>query len=373
MVTSTSTQPSDSELVTTVPLASPVHSPETPRKVVTPTLTPSQPSNNVLIVTNSGASESTPLREGKTISEVGNKTPFAEGSNSQLSSTPRLVVTNPDSTELETANVLLQLDRIPDNLDAEYDNAELLTVDTEPLEDFACNLKEQEEDVGVNPSGNHPVENDGDTDSDKTVDYTSEQQPARDQSSITQKGKLSYKHYRIRRSPITAPTRNLQCYYCEVICHSKREMNNHHKAEHTTVKCPDCTKVFPTPDALQCHKYIHQDTHRYKCALFDKICAFKSDLDMHMLKHVDDKKWYSEHDGCSRDFKRKSDLTAHEVVHTGEDFICKFPHCKYTNKDPWLLKWHQRVHTKEAKVCCPHCPEKFVFYQQMKHHKKNTH
>ena len=94
---------------------------------------------------------------------------------------------------------------------------------------------------------------------------------------------------------------------------------------------------------------------------------------MHMLKHVEDKRWYCSFDGCNRDFKRKSDLTAHEVVHKREDFICEFPKCSFTNKDPRLVKRHQRVHTREAKVGCPGCPEKFIFYQQMKRHKKVAH
>ena len=139
------------------------------------------------------------------------------------------------------------------------------------------------------------------------------------------------------------------------------------------MKCPDCDKLFPTPDALSRHRYVHDESHRFKCALCDKIYAFKSDLEQHMLKHTEEKLWYCPHDGCTRDFKRKSDLTAHEVVHTGEDFLCEFPNCIYKNKDPRLVKWHQRVHTKEAKVECPVCGEKFVFYMQMKHHRQRLH
>ena len=223
-------------------------------------------------------------------------------------------------------------------------------------------------------------DNDTDTDSDKTVDYTANQVlkvpkvPANEQDAMSPKGKLSYKHYGIvRQSPSSPPAKNLQCFYCEVICHSKLELNNHHKAEHAKVKCPDCIRVFPTPDALQIHRYLHQESHHYKCALCEKVCAFKSDLDMHKMKHKNEKVWYCPHGGCNRDFKRKSDLTAHEVVHSGEDFICEFPKCGYSNKDPRLVKRHQRVHTKEAKVKCPEYPEKFVFYQQMKRHRQNIH
>ena len=308
----------------------------------------------------------TELTQQKTVqnSVADNNTPNTEDATSQQGSTPCSVITNPDYQELETANLLLELGRTPNDLDIEYDNAELLPVDSAPLEDFTRAMKEQDTDNSTvtlprnsdkDSNNNHEGE-EGDTDSDRTVDYINDQpDTASSEPPQTSKGKLSYKHYGKRKSPVTAPKRNIQCYYCETICHSKREINNHHKAEHTTVKCPSCPKIFPTPDALFRHQYIHKATHRFKCALCDRTCAFKSDLNMHMLKHVDDRKWYCEHDGCNRDFKCKSDLTAHEVVHNGEDFICEFPKCKYTNKDPRLVKRHQRVHTREAKVQCPEC------------------
>ena len=185
---------------------------------------------------------------------------------------------------------------------------------------------------------------------------------------------IKYKQYGIRRSsPTTGPNRNRRCPYCDTICHSKREWNTHHKTEHTKVQCPDCKKLFPTPDALNRHRYIHNESHRFKCTVCDKICAFQSDLDQHNAKHNEEKIWYCPYDDCTRDFKRKSDLTAHEVVHTGEDFVCEFPKCGFTRKDPRLVKRHQRVHTREAKVECPICGEKFVFYMQMKRHRERVH
>ena len=313
------------------------------------------------------------------------QTPHSEDSRSLLSSTPRSVITDPDTQELDTANTLLQLGT-KTTLESRYDNSELLPVDSPPLDDFTRTLKERDTDNStlMLPTSDKDTENVENNDSDATVDYSKDATVAPDKNNkptsnenveqpTTPKGKLSYKHYGIRKSPVSAPIRNLQCYYCETVCHSKREMNNHHKAEHTTVQCATCGKIYPTPDALLRHQYIHQESHHYKCSLCDKTCAFKSDLDMHMLKHVEDKIWYCPYDGCTRDFKRKSDLTAHEVVHKGEDFICEAPNCPYTSKDPRLVKRHQRVHTREAKVRCPDCPEKFIFTQQLKRHQKAAH
>ena len=154
---------------------------------------------------------------------------------------------------------------------------------------------------------------------------------------------------------MTGKSKTMYCSFCETRFNSKKKLNNHHKAEHTHVKCPDCNKVFPTPDALQRHRYLHKESHRFKCALRDKICAFKSDLDLHMAIHNNNRIWYCTQDGCNQDFKRKSALTVHEVIHKGEDFMCEFPTCSYTNKDLRLVKRHQRVHTRDAKVKCTEC------------------
>ena len=94
---------------------------------------------------------------------------------------------------------------------------------------------------------------------------------------------------------------------------------------------------------------------------------------MHMAKHSDEKIWFCPHEGCDCDFKRKSDLTVHEVVHNGEDFLCEFPGCSYKNKDPHLVKRHQRVHTKLKTVKCTECHKMFVFYQQMERHRNKVH
>ena len=83
-----------------------------------------------------------------------------------------------------------------------------------------------------------------------------------------------------------------------------------------------------------------------KCEICDKICAFQSNLD----QHNEDKRWICPHDSCTHDFKRKSDLTVHEVTHTGEYFICEFPNCDFKRTDPRLVKQHQRIHTKQVTV-----------------------
>ena len=115
-----------------------------------------------------------------------------------------------------------------------------------------------------NNNGNKNKADEG-SDSDKTVDYNINDTST--EHVVSPKGRLKYKQYGIaRQSPKTAPNRSRQCPYCETVCHSKREWNIHHKAEHTKVKCPDCHKLFPTLDALNRHRYVHNESHRFKCA-----------------------------------------------------------------------------------------------------------
>ena len=213
------------------------------------------------------------------------------------------------------------------------------------------------------------------SDSDRTVAYGDNQSdipPTAEPRSP--KGVFRSKHYRIRRqSPTQSKTRHLRCMVCDAIFESKREINKHHHTEHANVTCPDCCRTFPTPDTLSHHRYIHQTNHQHTCKYCDKKCAFESDLKRHMEKHTEESPWICNNDDCGRIFKWKAELTAHEVTHTGETFMCEYPGCAFTNKDPRNVKRHHRVHTKEKKVKCKKCEESFVFYMQMKRHMERDH
>ena len=292
---------------------------------------------------------------------------------SQNKTTPCSVLTSPDAREMETANLLLGLGNPKESIktlqiiNAEIDNEEVVPIGA-PLEDITnMAWNTEHDDAGdIHDDSEKTVDYtetrtgiavQSDKASDKTVDYTknteSTERITNTDNSLevsSLKGSIRYRHYGIRRqSPKSTCNINMRCFYCDEteIFHSKRELNEHHRTTHTTVQCPDCCRVFPTLDALQRHRYVHNTTHQFKCHICNKICGFKSDLDMHMTVHIKEKMWPCPHDDCNREFKRKSDLTAHEVTHTGEDFICEFAGCHYKNKDPRLVKRHQRVHTKK--------------------------
>ena len=215
-----------------------------------------------------------------------------------------------------------------------------------------------------------------DSDSDRTVAYgdTQPEKSVTIEDQRSPKGVVKYKRYGIKRqSPSKTKVLRLRCFICDAIFDSKREINKHHRTEHANVTCPDCSRTFPTPDALSCHRYIHQTNHQHVCKYCDKKCAFESDLMRHMEKHKEESPWKCDKDDCGRVFKWKAELVAHEVTHTGETFMCEYLGCEFTNKDPRNVKRHYRVHTKEKKVKCKKCDELFVFYMQMKWHMEREH
>ena len=284
---------------------------------------------------------------------------------SQPSTTPRSVLSDPDDTKIETANTLLLLGSL-ENIDKMVDNEALLPVDKPRVNDFTQELATQE----LNDQSAD------DSDSDRTVAYDDSQPDIIPTTAEPRspKGEFRSKHYGIKRqSPPQSKVRHLRCLICDIVFDSKREINKHHRTEHANVACPDCHRNFPTPDALSRHRYIHQTDHQHKCKYCDKQCAFESDLMRHMEKHKEDSPWICDRDNCGRLFKRKAELTAHEVTHTGETFICEYPGCKFTNKDPRNVKRHHCVHTKEKKVKCKKCDKLFVFYMQMKRHMERDH
>ena len=203
---------------------------------------------------------------------------------------------------------------------------------------------------------NNPIDND-DTDDDITViynpsDYAPEAVSTPRES--PRKGVVSFKHYGIRqRSPKIIPKRKHKCCFCERSLNSKRELNAHHRVEHSSVRCPTCNKTFPTADAFQRHRYIHRNPQQFICDICQKVLPFESDLKRHKSSHIPAKKWICANASCGKDFKRKADLDLHAMTHSGVLHKCTHPGCKYSNLDPRNVTRHQRSHTHEAKVKCP--------------------
>ena len=178
------------------------------------------------------------------------KTPIrlSADNDSQPSTTPRSVLTDPDTNELETANALLQLGNPDDNLveiDKDLNNEQIMPVDNARVEDFAKNMAEEESIRDADAAN----QDSSDThESDKTVDYTIPEATENDiDEPISPKGTVRYKHYGIRRHSPSAPStiRRMKCFVCDVVLNSKKQLNHHHRVEHSDVTCPGLSKNLP--------------------------------------------------------------------------------------------------------------------------------
>ena len=318
-------------------------------RVVTTYTTP--PANNQ--VSHSSHQDSTPSRDGITEQTISDREPV----------------------DLEVAETLLQLHDAT-SPEPSSENEQILPVDVPKQIDIVNEMEaEKEKTLETLPEQSHSNSSADDDDAD-TIIYEQAVTPTRENPSVTspRRGTVIFKHYGIpRRSPKQRIIRKHCCSVCGKSKNSKKELNDHHRREHSGVICPTCGKEFATADSYQRHRYIHRNPAQHKCNICDKILPFESDLQRHMSSHTEGTRWYCSHAPCKRNFKRKADLDLHEVIHTGVLQKCTWPGCKYSNLDPRNVKRHQKSHTQKASVHCTKCDQVFVFYMQMKRHRDQDH
>ena len=151
------------------------------------------------------------------------------------------------------------------------------------------------------------------------------------------KGQLRTQTYGvIKRKPTS--NRTYTCIDCGAKRKSKQEINQHYREEHSSIKCPDCDRVFPTLDSLQRHRYSHVARDKFVCDKCGKEYPFESDLNQHKIKHRN--KEIKTHvcmtAGCEWSFMRKADLVSHAQNHSGT--VHKCDQCEYSATDIRYLK-----------------------------------
>ncbi|KAK2165518.1 hypothetical protein LSH36_49g07093 [Paralvinella palmiformis] len=198
--------------------------------------------------------------------------------------------------------------------------------------------------------------------------------------------------------------------------------------EGTSLKCPDCGKIFNMQCLLKKHMVIHTNLRPFKCDQCDKSFKMRETLKKHHRKvHWSDaeKRKYAEKHGwicpdcdkvstsvrdfhrhrtkhsdvrpyicdqCARQFKTQDGLNAHlkqmhsvtliqkedgttEAVRTLNYFACDFPDCDKKFRRHHMYLEHKKVHFSNERIPCDHpgCNKTYPTMFKMKEHKRSVH
>ena len=154
---------------------------------------------------------------------------------------------------------------------------------------------------------------------------------------------------------------------CERSTNTAGELNAHYRRRHPPVKCSICGREFDTPSSLNKHKYTH-NTPKHVCDHCGECFHFKSHYNSHIRKHLKNPSFQCMSSGCGKWFKRKGELNAHLVVHSGETVNCEEEGCSYSTNDPRNLRAHLRSHSDELPFKCIFCGKGHRYEEQKKRH-----
>ncbi|XP_029296701.1 zinc finger and SCAN domain-containing protein 12-like [Cottoperca gobio] len=161
---------------------------------------------------------------------------------------------------------------------------------------------------------------------------------------------------------------------------------NSHKAESQNQKGGKHGDSGPTTNAESEPKKIHHISHSnnackihldtptgmtfFKCEACGKEFKDKSRLNRHFMVHTGEKPYFC--NTCGRGFNDISTLRRHKTIHTGEKpYPCKTCGKYFRLKSD--LKVHMRTHTGEKPYSCNTCGKRYCRMMDLKWHMRITH
>ena len=268
----------------------------------------------------------------------------------------------------EAIEALLMLGVMPTLENNPGDNASLVPITGAAPDDIREAWQEDETleppptnqtlDQGINTAGNPPLgivigtaiksddKNDNDT-----------------QEVKIEKKDLNIKQYGIKRK--YKLDRKFKCKLCGEKLSSVQEFNQHCLDNHPPLPCPDCARIFISPQTLAKHRYTHAE-YMYEWADCGHGFTFKSQLESHRKVHLKMAGFVCFKPKCRKRFKRESELNAHLIVHDKKEIKCD--HCDYSNPDIRNVRAHMKVHSDRLPYHCPICQKGFKWQQQKRRH-----
>ncbi|XP_075698586.1 uncharacterized protein LOC142663700 [Rhinoderma darwinii] len=131
--------------------------------------------------------------------------------------------------------------------------------------------------------------------------------------------------------------------------------------------CSECGKCFKKKLNLSKHEIIHRDDNPFSCLECGKCFQKKLNLSKHEIIHRDDNLFSCLE--CGKCFQKKRNLSRHERLHRDNNsFSCL--ECGKCFKKESKLSIHKRIHRDERKFECPDCGKGFTTKSDLVKHKR---
>ena len=131
--------------------------------------------------------------------------------------------------------------------------------------------------------------------------------------------------------------------------------------------CQYCFKDFRKKSYLKNHELIHTSEKPFSCGYCSKMFRQKTSAKVHERIHTGEKPYSCTY--CSKMFRQKTGVRNHERIHTGE----KPYNCKTCNKcfsDKSTLRRHELIHSGKKPYPCKYCSKMFRQKKTVKNHER---